>query len=244
MRARLRLFDGFEYRVDGRLVELPLCTQRVVVFLAVHERPVIRSYTAVSLWPDKSIERANANLRSALWRLPSPAVGLVKCHGSQLRLSGDVDVDLRRAQDAARATLDGARTLVDPTGSALLSGDLLPGWYDDWVIFERERLRQLRLHALEALCVWLTHAGRFGAAVDVALAAVALEPLRESAQRVLIAVHLAEGNVSVAAHQYVQYRDLLWEALGVEPSPRCTAMIANVVDLDVIDTWGRGRTVE
>ena len=39
-------------------------------------------------------------------------------------------------------------------------GELLPDWYDDWVLLERERFRQLRLHALDALCDDLTRAGR------------------------------------------------------------------------------------
>jgi DNA-binding SARP family transcriptional activator len=96
--------------------------------------------------------------------------------------------------------------------------DLLPDWYDDWVILERERYRQLRLHALEALSRLLADRDRYAEAIDVGLAAVACEPLRESAHRVLIRTHLAEGNVAEAARQYRSYRRMLQEELGVEPS--------------------------
>ncbi len=99
-----------------------------------------------------------------------------------------------------------------------LAGDLLPGWYDDWVIVERERIRQLRLHALEVLCENLSRSGRHAQAVDAGLSAVAEEPLRESAQRALIAAHLREGNVSEAVRQYDRYRKLLGASLGLEPS--------------------------
>src|SRR5437867_4028183 len=68
----------------------------------------------------------------------------------------------------------------------LLHEDLLPDWYDDWVALERERLRQLRVHALEQLCDRLLVAERFGEATEAALAASRTEPLRESPQRLLI----------------------------------------------------------
>jgi hypothetical protein len=59
-----------------------------------------------------------------------------------------------------------------------LRGDLLPGWYDDCVLLERERVRQLHMHALEALAEKLAAAGRYGEAVPAAYAAVVAEPLR------------------------------------------------------------------
>ncbi|HEX2156656.1 MAG TPA: bacterial transcriptional activator domain-containing protein, partial [Actinomycetes bacterium] len=108
---------------------------------------------------------------------------------------------------------------------AALAGDLLPDWYEDWVVLERERLRQLRLHALEALCARLTGAGRFGAAVQAGLAAVAGEPLRESAHRTLIRAHLAEGNPGEAVRQYHLYRRLLTDELAIEPSPAIRGLV-------------------
>ena len=99
------------------------------------------------------------------------------------------------------------------------SGELLPDWYDDWVMIERERLRQLRLHALEIVCRRLAAMRLFGPAVDAGLAAVLDEPLRESAQRALIEAHLAEGNRSEAIRQYNSYRERLYTELRLEPSP-------------------------
>jgi DNA-binding SARP family transcriptional activator len=238
-RARLRLLDGFEFESDGQRVELPVSTQRVVAFLAFHERPLLRTYVAGCLWTDKSSERSYANLRSALWRLRRPAAQLIECRDAHLSLAADVDVDLRRVMDVARSRLDGTDDASLDGDSVLLSGDLLPDWYDDWVVVERERLRQLRLHALEALCRNLTDAGRFGEAVDVGMAAVAAEPLRESAHHALVRAHLREGNTADAAREYVRYRDLVRGELGIEPSPRLTALLAEVIDLGVIDSWTR-----
>jgi len=72
--------------------------------------------------------------------------------------------------------------------------ELLPGWYDDWVIVGRERLRQRLLHAVETLSRELVRGGRCAQAVEAALVVVNAEPFRESAHRVLIEAHLAEGN--------------------------------------------------
>jgi DNA-binding SARP family transcriptional activator len=101
---------------------------------------------------------------------------------------------------------------------AALSADLLPHWYDDWVLMEGEQWRQLRLHALEALAGRLTAAGRWGEAIDAASAAVRAEPLRESAHTALIQLHLAEGNQSEAVREFTRYRALLRTELGLEPT--------------------------
>jgi DNA-binding SARP family transcriptional activator len=103
--------------------------------------------------------------------------------------------------------------------------DLLPGWYDDWVIFERERIRQRFLHALEALSRHLIAVGRFADAVEAAISVVSGDPLRESANRVLIEAHLAEGNVVEARRAYKRYRDTVRRELGVEPSEQLARLM-------------------
>jgi DNA-binding SARP family transcriptional activator len=102
--------------------------------------------------------------------------------------------------------------------------ELLPGWYDDWVIFERERFRQLRLHALEAMARRWSGQGRHAEAVDAAQAAIAVEPLRESAHRVLIEVHLDEGNPSEARRQFELYAAVVRRELAATPSDSLRAL--------------------
>jgi DNA-binding SARP family transcriptional activator len=92
-------------------------------------------------------------------------------------------------------------------------------------LIECERFRQLRLNALESLCAVLIANGRAREAVVAGLAAVAGEPLRESAHDVLIQAHLAAGNVGEARRQFRVYRQLLREQLGVSPSPRLHVLL-------------------
>jgi DNA-binding SARP family transcriptional activator len=212
MARRLSLLGGFELRCTGQDVAVPRSGQRLLALLALQARPLERLWVAGTLWIDATEERAGASLRSALWRLPQPGgTAMVEASTTHLRLARDVAVDVHEL--AARAERD------DPDlEPSVLAKDLLPDWYEDWVVLERERLRQLRLHALEALCRRLTQAGRFGAAVQAGLAAVAGEPLRESAHRTLIQAHLAEGNPGEAVRQYHLYRRLLAGELAIEPS--------------------------
>jgi DNA-binding SARP family transcriptional activator len=93
------------------------------------------------------------------------------------------------------------------------------------VILERERLKQLRLHALELAASKLTRCHEFDLALLLALEAVRAEPLRETANAVLMSVYLAEGNVSDAVHQYDAFRDVLHRELALEPSPQLARLL-------------------
>jgi DNA-binding SARP family transcriptional activator len=227
--ARLVLLDGFELCRGERVVPTPMTVQWVLAFLALHDRPVPRSQMAGTLWLDSSEERATASLRSALWRLRRPGDGLVEVSSSHLRLAAGVTVDYREALRHARALLDGAGGETLDANAGFLSRELLPGWWQDWVLVERERFRQLRLYALEARCRLLVGAGRFAQAVEAGLAAVALEPLRESTHELLIKVHLAEGNRAEAIRQYRAYQRLLHEELALEPSSQIQAILGDLL---------------
>lgn len=226
--TRLTLLNRFDVACDGATVALPVGAQHLVAFLALHRRPALRAFVAGSLWPETSEERAHANLRSTLWRVHRANGDLLDVSGSQLSVSQRVAVDLNEAETLAKGLLD--RSLDDPEAVPpdCLMHDLLPDWYDDWALIERERFRQLRLRALEAMCERLTIDGRFAAALELGLAALAGEPLRESAHRALIRIHLAEGNAGEAVRQYELCRALLVEKLGVEPSQHLEDLLEGV----------------
>lgn len=223
---RLVLLSGFQVERDGRPLPLPLSAQRVVAFLALHERPVQRLYVAGNLWLDSSEDRANASLRTALWRLRRPGCTLVDASATHVSLAAGLAVDVRDETERARRATGGAAEPDARDVAALCdAGDLLPDWYDDWVVLARERFRQARLHALEALCLSLAARGRYAEAAEAGLAAVAGEPLRESAHRAVIRAHLAEGNPGEAIRQYRLCRRLLHDELGLQPSPQLEELV-------------------
>jgi DNA-binding SARP family transcriptional activator len=176
-------------------------------------------------------QRAMANLRTALWRLRRPGSAVIEARGENLWLAPEVAVDLREFTSVAREVIDGTGPADDAHADLMTGGgELLGDWYDDWVLIERERLHQLRLYALEALAERLTAAGRFARAAESARAAVAAEPLRESAHRVLIQVHLAQGNRGEALCQFDVYRRIMRDELDLEPSADVARLVAPLVE--------------
>jgi DNA-binding SARP family transcriptional activator len=231
--ARLDLLGGFRLQVIGARSctaadDLSRGVQRLVAHLGLSHRPA-RAAVAGLLWPDVPESQAQGSLRSALWRLQKVAPGVVDVSSGVLSLAPTVRVDVREFDVWAHTSID-PRADIDPSMLAEVgrSGELLPGWYDDWVLLERERLRQLRLHALEALAGKLTAVGRHGEAVQAAHAAVRAEPLRETARRALVRIHLAQGNVAEAIRAYESFRAHLLDELGVAPSAQMEALVAGI----------------
>lgn len=221
----VHLLGGFHVTSDGNHVDIPASTRRLVAFLAMQQRPVERPYAAGCLWLDKSEDRAQANLRAALWRLRQ-CTDLVTASATHVRLSPAVSVDLASTLEIARRLIDEDRPCdVVELDQRVLGTSLLPDWYDDFVEVERERLRQLQLHALEALARRLNGLGRHAQAIDTALTAVAADPLRESAHRTVIEIHLAEGNRAEALRQLERLRTVLWDQLGLHPSAALQSLV-------------------
>lgn len=227
--CRLELLGCFQLLHAGELLPTSPSAERLLAVMALihRERGVRRATVAERLWPDAAPARAASNLRSVLWRLPRPrGRALVQGNATMVWTSEGLDVDLWAAEDIARQV-----SVPDPAPEpladlALLRDDLLPGWTEDWLVLEQESYRQKRLHALERGAALLCEDGRFTDALAAGLDAVHAEPLRESAHRRVIQVHLAEGNHAEALRQYDGYRRLLARELGLPPSDSIRHLVA------------------
>ncbi|MHA3703457.1 AfsR/SARP family transcriptional regulator [Jatrophihabitans sp. YIM 134969] len=215
--VRLALLHGFALSSPAGAVRVPGPARRLLALLALRGHPVQRTTVAANLWPDLDERPAASRLRSTLWRLPPRDRPLVDLDDGRLALAPDVDVDLRDLEDDDRFRQLSVHALC---------GEVLAGWDDDWVLDERERYRQLRLHRLEQLAATARRQGRFGVALEASLAAVRSEPLRESAHREVMSVHLAEQNPSEALRQYEHVRQVLRDGLGLAPSAATRALVA------------------
>jgi DNA-binding SARP family transcriptional activator len=222
----VHVLGSLTLRCGDRRVAIPAGSRRLLAYLALHPDGVDRRVAAGVLWPDVEDGRAAGNLRSALWRLQQVGCPLLAAEQSWLGLREEVDVDLARLEAWATRVLEHALApgdlFVDPGPIAEL--ELLPGWYDDWVLAVRGRLQLRLLHALEELSRLLRRAGRPAAAVEAMHVAVRAEPLRESGQRALIEAHQAAGDWIAARRQYDAFRSILRREIGVEPSAELTAV--------------------
>lgn len=160
----LRLLKGFTLSVGQSHVSITSSAQRLVAFLALQDMPRTRAYVAGTLWPDATVSRANANLRSSLWRAAHTGHRVIDASAQELAIGKYITVDIHDAVARAHRLLDISRPCDDILTTqtrADLSADLLPDWTEnDWVLIEQEQYHQLRLHALEAMCKRLTAARR------------------------------------------------------------------------------------
>ena len=228
--VEIRLLPAFEVFCGDRSLSLPTRAQRLVALLAINGGPVARLTVAERLWPDASETRACASLRATLWGLSRASWSPVVIDSEALMLDCTTKSELEFAHALAMSVIDGSYVPVDAACEQCLSEDLLPGWSDEWLVVERERYRQLRLHALDKLCLLHAEAGRFALAIITGLASVSSDPTRESAHRALMRAHLLEGNPSEAVRQYHRYMRVARAELGIGASPQMEGLLLDALN--------------
>ena len=229
----VRLLEGFEVTVHGRPVTLRSGASRLLALLALSPDGISRTRAAALLHPRAPERTAARNLRSSLSRLraalrdalrdalpgalPDALPDAVEVEGGRLRLAEGVSVDVRAYEALARAVAAGDVPEEGGIDVRDFTDELLPGWHDDWVVGERDRLYELGQHAIEGYVGHEAAERRFTEAIDAILVALAREPFRESAMLVLLETVLAQGNQVKAAMRYLDFRSRLRAKMGVEP---------------------------
>ena len=209
--------------MDGESVGLGGREQRLSALLALTGRRA-RSQVAGILWPESTDARALASLRRAVLQTQRRSPGLLRADRTSIGLHPDVLVDVDELRAAAARVGDAE---PDPALlAALVGGELLPDWYDEWVEPERERIQQQRVRALEQLARKALECGDPALVVDAARAAAGVEPLLEAASELAIRGHLERGDRASAARELERYCDLVQEELGEPPSPALVALLA------------------
>jgi DNA-binding SARP family transcriptional activator len=220
----VHLLGGFRAAIGRQTLPLRPSTERVVAFLALRG-PRMRSDLVTALWPDTPFPRALSTLRTVLWRLREDAPGLM-CQTSKI-MALRAESDVAMVRDWATGALDRSRD--SSRYPANLGEDLLPGWDDGWLIEEREELKLLQLSALETLAQRYLVENRLAEATRAAMAAVKIDPLRQSANRLLIETHIRQGNEREAYLRYQRYQSTLMTEVGLPVGPELTSLVASVL---------------
>lgn len=200
------------------MVRMSLPARRLLVYLALRGREVSRQHAADDLWPDLPEETGRSNLRRSLWQTPQ---GWVSTLGDAILL--EAECDLQQARRVAAQAIDGQGLTFDQID--LLSQDLLPGWHDEWLLGPWEEFREIRVQALEAACRTFVARGNYPLAVQAGTAALAADPLRESAAEGLIEAHLAQHNRVAALRCYDALVRRLADELGAPPAEALVARL-------------------
>lgn len=231
-RSRLRLLGGWQLVVGGVDVQLNHREQRLTALLGLTGRSA-RAHVSGLLWPESTDARALASLRRAVLQTQERSPGLLRADRTDLGLDPAVEVDVVEVRRAA-----GLTELPMPGGdaeallAALVGEQLLPAWYDDWVLAERERIEQMRVRALERIARHAFAMGDLVQAIDAARAAVDIDPLLDSARELAIRAHLGQGDRGSALREFHRYRDAMSHELGVAPSSSILALVEPVIAAD------------
>ncbi len=247
-RLDVRLFGKFAVHRDGEVLgDLgSRKVQELFAYLLLHRaRPHHREILADVLWNDSPSAQSRKCLRQALWRLqallgshtdpPSARVLLVERDWIQLNPDADVWSDvaefeeaLDRVQGAAGHRLDARRARIVDSAIHLYQGDLLEGWYQDWCVYERERLQQIYLVMLDKLMEYCEARHDYESALMYGSLVLRHEPARERTHRRLMRFHYLSGDRTSALRQYDRCVLALRQELGVRPARRTTALYERI----------------
>ncbi len=201
--------------------------QRVLALLML-KGPTSRGRVASTLWPDTTDSRASASLRTAVLELRRRCPDLITIDNGVLSLGHPVTTDVA----ALRAALvhGGSEESVVRYAFYLLGvKELLPGWYEEWVLDERADLRENIIDHISQVLRTLIDQGdadqRAAVTVPLARRLMQLEPLRESAHRAMVEIHFAGGDRVSAWQVYDEFRQRSIREFGVAPSAQFEDLI-------------------
>jgi DNA-binding SARP family transcriptional activator len=233
-RIAVKLFGGFEVRVGGGApIRFPTRkTRALLAFLAARlGQPQPRDKLASLLWGDSSDRVARQSLRQALYEIRRKVVQAgamdIIVEGDAVALQADaVTVDLPVFESLV--ALGDAEAWAQ--AAALYRGDLIEGLttdqpaFEEWLVTERERLRELLMATLAKLVAHHDRAGALDHAVQFAVSLVALDPLQEPAHRTLMRLYARSGRRAAALRQYQVCAGVLRRDLDADPEPQTRAL--------------------
>jgi DNA-binding SARP family transcriptional activator len=244
---RIQLFGRFCASYEGRkLYSFEAGKVReLLCYLALYRKPHPRETLAGLLWGDSSTSQAKKYLRQALWQLQAgletnlgpldQRLALVEADWVSLNPALDLWLDIAEFEKAV-ASLAAKSGETFSSGDArnienavqLYQGDLLEGCYQEWCLYERERLQNIYLATLDRLIGYCEVNNLFTRGLSYATEVLRFDPARERAHRQLMRLYLAAGDRTAALRQYERCLAALKTELGVSPSARTTTLFKRI----------------
>jgi DNA-binding SARP family transcriptional activator len=216
--------------------------QALLAYLTLHRDTVqTRQHLAFRFWPESSESQARTNLRKTVYDLrqafpPIEDFLYINDHVLHWRQGVAVTLDLATFADllAQAGQVDERSTLQTILMKAieLYRGDLLPDCYEDWIIPQREQLRQDYLATLGKLIRLLEEQRAYPSAIAYAQQLLQADPLQESTYRILMHLYVRNGDRALALRTYHICTTLIQQELGVAPGPETQAAHQRLLHLD------------
>jgi DNA-binding SARP family transcriptional activator len=233
---RILLFGKFDIEADGSLMPRiePRKAEELLAYLLLNrDQPQAREQLADRLWGETFQDQTNNYLRKALWQLQSAVGswrladrGLLLVEGEWLQINPQIDLwlDIAVLEEAFKKTqgilgrdLDERQARTLQQAAELYRGDLMAGWYQDWCLYERERLQHLYLAMLDKLMDYCEVHGTYEDGLIFGERVLHYDRARERTHRRLMRLYYLAGDRTSALRQYRKCVTLLQEELDVEP---------------------------
>jgi WD40 repeat protein/class 3 adenylate cyclase len=242
---QIRLLGQFDVRLDGKRVLIPSRPgQSLLAYFALSAGTAHRrEKLAGTFWPDTSEEIARKNLRQELWRIRK-AISGNDLEGSNYLLAEEFTISFNPHAgywlDVSHFEKPGLDIESLTTSLSLYQGELLPGFYEEWILLERERIRSIFDNKMEQLLTRLIAAERWTAVQEQAERWLAMGSCMEPAYRALMLVYGARGDMAKVSHVYQQCMAALDEQLGLEPSAETRALYDGLLKGSQVSTRSLG----
>jgi DNA-binding SARP family transcriptional activator len=260
---RVRLFGKFDACCDGLTLSQLNASKAQELFcylLLYRDRPHPRETLATLLWGEHVSHDLRGYLRKALWHLRSAlnsdevsldSAGLLSVDDGWIQFNAQADLWLDvavfeqafyavqgvEARELSFECMQALQRAVD-----LYQGDLLEGWYYEWCLYERERLRQMYMVMLDKLAEYCEVHGHYETGLVYAMLPLRCEPARERTHRRLMRLYYMTGDRTAALRQYERCVAILREELGVSPTQR-TETLYKAIQANQLERPQRGILV-
>jgi len=231
------LLGNFRMQHGGELLTLPDTSdaRHLLAYLLLKKQQMhARSVLLGVFWLEMSEPRARRALSQAIWhirrRFPDLLESTTESVGISPRVEIWIDVDVFKALTEKRLGGNALEVHRDlDRAIQLYQADLLEGLYEDWVLLEREYLRERYLQALEHLIQIEKSEGNYQRALELTLRLVDADALRESAHREIMQLYYLLNRPNAAIKQFETYSQLLLDELGLEPEPETVALAREIL---------------
>ena len=226
---QIRLLGQFDVRIDGKRVAISSRVgQSLFAYLALTAGiPHRREKLAGMFWPNTSDENSRKNLRNELWRIRK-AISAQQSTETEYLLADEFTLTFNHGAEYWLDVSQMERPDLDlqslTSNLSLYKGELLPGFYDDWIILERERIQAVFESRMEQLLEQLVVAERWIAIQEWGERWLTFGKAPEPAYRALMLASGVRGDMAKVGSLYQRCTDELQEQLGVQPSAETRAL--------------------
>ena len=242
-RMRFRLFGNFQVRIAGELSPDFITGKTVELFCYVllhRQAPIVREHLAALLWDDlqsrRHLRQTLCTLRKKLHAEPEfPELLVIENDFVRLNPQADFWLDIAAFEEAFKSVegisgkaLTAQQAQMLQLATDLYRGDLLKGWYQDWCLYERERLQDMYVAMLLKLMSWCETQKQYEQGMHYGDMVLRYDHAHERTHRALMLLRYLDGDRTGALRQYERCVAALASDLRVAPSNRTNALCEKI----------------